>query len=524
LIQPSIRKLCEALWDKEGYHIFVFTGHSGSQSDGQIGWIEVNEQDSLSVEEFKYALREAIDRGLQLAIFNSCDGLGLANQLAQLNLPRSIVMREPVPDEVAVEFLEHFFAAFTDSNAGIHSLFTSIHQARKKLEHFSVQQESRKFYPGVMWLPVLCMRQSALEQPFTWKDLVKTSLLRQPLLWSFIAAGVGLSIGLAIGGHEDFSREKIFSLGLPPLASIKQSLLSLIKPPPAGRWNYGGSTTWAPIRAQVQSWIQPTYPEFDLIYTQHSTEPPGSGTGIVMLLEGRLSFAESSRPLSNKEYEEAKLRGFELVQIPVAIDNIAVVVHPSLNIKGLTLDQLKGIYTGQITNWQQIGGPDLKIVPISRPALAGGTPEFFKDNVLGQQDFGKNVLYEDETTTALRRVGHAASTDGIPGSIYYGSAPELVGQCTVKPLPIARGSGSGFVAPFGGKLVPPENCPDQRNQLNTEAFREEQYPLSRRLFVIVKRDGGEDQQAGEAYVRLLRSSKGQKLIEAAGFVPLHPMP
>ncbi len=58
-------------------------------------------------------LRKAISRGLQLAIFNSCDGLGLANDLAELNIPQIIVMRSPVPDLVAQEFLKHFLKAFS---------------------------------------------------------------------------------------------------------------------------------------------------------------------------------------------------------------------------------------------------------------------------------------------------------------------------------------------------------------------------------------------------------------------------
>lgn len=85
LIQPNGRELCAALWHRQGYHIFIFTGHSGSHEDGQIGWIELNEADSLSIEEFKHAFKAAIDQGLQLAIFNSCDGLGLANQLGPIN-------------------------------------------------------------------------------------------------------------------------------------------------------------------------------------------------------------------------------------------------------------------------------------------------------------------------------------------------------------------------------------------------------------------------------------------------------
>ena len=156
LIQPSYKQLCDALSDR-GYHIFIFTGHSGLREDGSIGWIELEEGQRLEIEDFKNALETAIEQGLQLAIFNSCDGLGLANQLAKLNLPQSIVMREPVPDAVAVDFLKHFFAAFTENK----SLFASVHYARKRLEHFTIPKESGDFYPGVTWLPTLCVRQTA---------------------------------------------------------------------------------------------------------------------------------------------------------------------------------------------------------------------------------------------------------------------------------------------------------------------------------------------------------------------------
>jgi hypothetical protein len=251
LIQPTVRDLCEALWDKEGYHIFVFTGHSGSQDDGQIGWIEVNEKDSLSIEEFKHALKAAIDRGLQLAIFNSCDGLGLANQLAKLNLPRSIVMREPVPDQVAIEFLTHFFAAFTDD----HSLFASIHKARKQLEHFSIPQETKTFYPGVMWLPVLCIRQSALNQTLTWKGLIRPSL---PVFSPTVTHALSVFAGMAIALTGLMTVQLSHLLPQPSSSPIASSPISV----PEGNWRSGGSTTWAPLRSQIYKWIQQTHPTF----------------------------------------------------------------------------------------------------------------------------------------------------------------------------------------------------------------------------------------------------------------------
>jgi phosphate transport system substrate-binding protein len=87
-------------------------------------------------------------------------------------------------------------------------------------------------------------------------------------------------------------------------------------------------------------------------------------------------------------------------------------------------------------------------------------------------------------------------------------------------LPISRDTRSAFVAPYQGELVPPEDCPKQRNELNIKAIQNDEYPLVRRLFVIVKQDGQADEKAGEAYVELLRTDEGQKLIKEAGFIPI----
>lgn len=159
LQKPSKKHLIEQLWDEKGWHIFFFAGHSFTGEDG-IGWFEINQGESLEIDELKNALSKAIECGLQLAIFNSCDGLGLANQLAYLHLPQSLVMREPVPDSVAQEFLRHFLTAF----AGGKSLYAAVREARKKLE-----DNWNKDYPGVSWLPVIC--QNSPDLPLTWKQL-----------------------------------------------------------------------------------------------------------------------------------------------------------------------------------------------------------------------------------------------------------------------------------------------------------------------------------------------------------------
>ncbi|MBE9211430.1 PstS family phosphate ABC transporter substrate-binding protein [Plectonema cf. radiosum LEGE 06105] len=290
-----------------------------------------------------------------------------------------------------------------------------------------------------------------------------------------------------------------------------QENFASVKEVPSGLFTYGGSTTWAPIRKDVDSEIKTAFPQFQLRYTNPTTGNPGSSTGIKMLLSNQLAFSQSSRSVKDQEYQQAEQRGFKLEEIPVAIDGIAIAVNPELNIPGLTLAQIKDIYTGKITNWQQVGGENLAIKPYSRRLTEGGTVEFFNENVLGSEKFGSNVEFTLDTTDGLRKVAQNK------GGIYYASAPEVVGQCAIKPLPIGVASNK-FVTPYIEPLIEPSNCPQQRNQLNAEAFKSGEYPITRRLFVIVKRNGQIDEQAGVAYAKLLLTQQGQELISQTGFV------
>ncbi|KYC39459.1 phosphate ABC transporter substrate-binding protein [Scytonema hofmannii PCC 7110] len=295
---------------------------------------------------------------------------------------------------------------------------------------------------------------------------------------------------------------------------VKQSnyqTFSQVPKVPLGLFSYGGSTTWAPIRKDVDPAVQTVFPEFQLRYTDPTIGAPGSGSGIKMLIDNQLAFSQSSRPIKNEEYQKASKRGFTLREVPVALDGIAIAVHPDLNVPGLTVAQIKDIYTGKITNWKSLGGPDLSITPYSRRLEEGGTVEFFSDNVLSGEKFGTNVQYIPTTTQALQTVARNN------GGIYYASAPEVVGQCTVKPLPLGKTSDT-FVPPYQEPFIPLSECPKQRNQLNAVAFQKNQYPITRRLFVIVKHEGNSDQQAGEAYANLMLTNQGQELIAKAGFV------
>ena len=159
LVEPQRQDLDKQLWFQP-WDILFFAGHSSSQIDGNTGQIYINKTDSLSLRELKNALSAAIAKGLQLAIFNSCDGLGLARELANLHIPQIMVMREAVPDLVAQEFLTHFLQIFAEGQ----SLYLAVRQARERLQVLEDQ------FPCATWLPVIC--QNPAEVPTTWQELL----------------------------------------------------------------------------------------------------------------------------------------------------------------------------------------------------------------------------------------------------------------------------------------------------------------------------------------------------------------
>ena len=156
LKEPTRQELYTHLWSNS-WDIVFFAGHSLTVA--REGLLYLNQEDRLTIEQLKYGFTKAIANGLQLAIFNSCDGLGIAEELGKLFLPQSIVMRMPVPDIVAQEFIKHFLQAY----AGGSSLYLATKMARQRL------QAREKQYPCASWLPVIYQNPAAI--PPDWTDL-----------------------------------------------------------------------------------------------------------------------------------------------------------------------------------------------------------------------------------------------------------------------------------------------------------------------------------------------------------------
>lgn len=127
-------------------------------------------------------MRSAIEKGLRLAIFNSCDGLGLAWDLAKLHIPHVIVMREPVPDKLAYEFFNHFFKSFTGIDGEGKSLYLAVRSARDKLHDFERE------FPCASWLPIICHNPS--EVSLSWNDLCQSVAQLDQSSYEYIAKDI----------------------------------------------------------------------------------------------------------------------------------------------------------------------------------------------------------------------------------------------------------------------------------------------------------------------------------------------
>ncbi len=186
LKEPSLEAFNQSLWAEDGWDILFFAGHSrsraGCNQDGMgSGEMALNATEQLTIPQLKHALRKAIDRGLNTAIFNSCDGLGLAADLADLHIPQVLVMREPVPDQVAHAFLKGFVDAFSRGTP----FYLSVREAREKLHGLETR------FPCASWLPVIV--QNLAETPPTWRSLQGKDEINRSKIHQFADAAIAIS-------------------------------------------------------------------------------------------------------------------------------------------------------------------------------------------------------------------------------------------------------------------------------------------------------------------------------------------
>lgn len=216
----------------------------------------------------------------------------------------------------------------------------------------------------------------------------------------------------------------------------------------------------------------------------------GTGTGIASLINGTTDIANASRPMKDSERAQVeKHRGLPAVEHPIALDGLAIYVHRSNPIESITLAQLKGIYTGEITNWKELGGPDARILLYSRENNSG-TYAFFKERVLEDEDFVAETLTLPGTAAVVNAVARDRKAIGYGGIAF---------DAGVRTVPVKEDGASPAV------------------EATLETVSSGRYPLSRTLFMYT---AGEPEGDVKAFIDFARSEEGQRVAGEVGYYPL----
>jgi len=217
----------------------------------------------------------------------------------------------------------------------------------------------------------------------------------------------------------------------------------------------------------------------------------GSGVGIADLINGVSELANSSREIKDEELEAAKAVGLDVQEYTILYDGIAVIVSSNVSVEGLTIEQLSKIYTGEITNWKDVGGDDAEIVIFARDS-SSGTGEYFLEEVI---QLGKTMEDNDYSDMALRLQSNAdvvnqiKENDNAIGYIGLGYLEESL------------------------KIVKVEGI-----EPSVDTVKDDSYPISRGLYVYAP--GKDLTEIGQAYINFILSDEGQDIGLEEGFVPL----
>lgn len=216
----------------------------------------------------------------------------------------------------------------------------------------------------------------------------------------------------------------------------------------------------------------------------------GSGTGISALINGTTDICNASRPMKSSEREKLKVRYGSLgVEIKVARDGLSVYVHESNPVNELSIAQLKAIYTGQITNWKDVGGRDERIIVYGRENNSG-TYVYFKDNVLEGDDYTPSMQSMPGTAAVVNAVAKDKSGIGYGGAAYGRG---------IREIKVKRDANTPAYAP------------------TAETIKNGTYPISRFLYMYVKtRPAG----AVKDYIDWILSDEGQKVVNEVGYFPV----
>ncbi len=214
----------------------------------------------------------------------------------------------------------------------------------------------------------------------------------------------------------------------------------------------------------------------------------GSGVGLSSLLAGTTDIAQASRKIKFLERQKLEEQGRHFKEVIIAYDALAIVVHPSNKVTNLTREQLEDIFTGKITNWKQVGGADLKIVPYSRET-SSGTYEFFRESVLNNKNYMNGIMSMPATGSIIQSISQTKGAIGYVGLAYLNK--------NVKPIHVSYDKGKTYVKP------------------SVANAQNKSYPIVRPLYYyyVLKSEA-----KVKPFIDFVLSPSGQKIVSEVGFI------
>ena len=216
----------------------------------------------------------------------------------------------------------------------------------------------------------------------------------------------------------------------------------------------------------------------------------GSGTGIAALINGTADICASSRAFKNEEIKTANSKNVNPTPVSIGLDGLAVMVNPSNPVSELSLEQLQKIYTGEYTNWKDVGGPDRPIVLLSRESNSG-TYVYFQEHVLNKKDYAKSALLMPSTAAVAKSVSDDAAAIGYGGIAYAEHA-------AVKTILVKNTADAPAIRP------------------TMETVLDGSYPIARPLFLYTN---GAPAGDVKIFVDYCLSGAGQKVVMDTGYIP-----
>ncbi|MDD4309113.1 MAG: PstS family phosphate ABC transporter substrate-binding protein [Candidatus Cloacimonetes bacterium] len=261
------------------------------------------------------------------------------------------------------------------------------------------------------------------------------------------------------------------------------AILSAVSVPLLAKGNQltcSGSTTVLPVAQATAEAFMDKNPDINI-----SVRGGGSGVGVAALQNKTVDIANSSRSMKSKEIAACKAKGINPTPYAIANDGISIVVHKNNKVSNLTVAQIKGIYTGKIKNWKEVGGASMPIVIISRD-VASGTFEVFNEKALS----GSKVEGAAQLLASNNAVVTAVTS--TPGAIGY--------------------AGLGYVNE-NVNVVPVNNITPSESTVKNGT-----YPLSRKLYMYTN---GKAKGVVASYLSFIQSAEGQAMVKESGFITLN---